>query len=441
MAQSRTLATEGIAAIIEARLAGKPSEVGLVVGIVDAEGRRVICQGGGGRPDGQPLSDETLFEIGSTTKAFTGLLLAEMAGRGEVALDDPVQRFLPGDVRLAELGGRPITLEALATHTSGLPHDADNYAARDPANPFADYTVARFHDFLRRWRPGDGAAGVHRYSNVGMGLLGHALALRAGVSFETLIRTRITEPLGMRNTVVTLSSPLIARFAGGHDFDGQPTVHTDVPVIEGAGALRSTAEDLLAFLSAELGLTATPLAAAMTAQLSARRPTGRADFQFQALGWCVTTDPGGEVAWHVGRTTGFRAFLGFDRYRGVGVVVLGNQATAGAGEDIGFHLLTGRPLAPVASRQVAEVPPAALAACEGHYRLSPSVEIAVKAADGLLIFRTGERRHMLYPESQVTFFMKQFDVQARFELDAGGRATTLVLTENGRDRRAQRLDD
>ena len=436
MARSPTIDTDEIATILEARLTGRPRSIGLVLGVVDASGVRVVCRGGAGRPDGQPLSGDTLFEIGSTTKAFTGLLLADMAERGEVALDDPVERFLPAEVRLAQPDGSPITLEALATHTAGLPHDADNYAARDRANPFADYTVPRFYAFLRRWRPNDGAAGVHRYSNVGMGLLGHALARRAGIDFETLIRIRITAPLGMPSTVVTLSPPLAARFAGGHDFDGRPTVHTDVPVIEGAGALRSTADDLLRFLAAELGLAATPLAGAMAAQLAARRPTGRADFQFQALGWCVSTDPGGEVAWHTGRTTGFRAFLGFDRGRGVGVAVLGNQATASAGEDIGFHLLTGRPIAPAAARHTVEIAPEALRACEGRYRLSASVEIVVKAADGRLIFRTGERRHVLYPESGATFFMKEFDVQARFALDANGCAAALVLTERPRTPRA-----
>jgi CubicO group peptidase (beta-lactamase class C family) len=441
MAQPRTLATEAIAAILEDRLAGEPEDVGLVVGVVDADARRVVCRGGAGRLDGAPLAGDALFEIGSVTKAFTGLLLAEMADCSEVALDDPVERFLPADVRLAKPDSRPVTLAALASHTSGLPHDADNYAPRDAANPFADYTVPRFYDFLRRWRPSDGAAGGHQYSNVGMGLLGHALALHAGVDFETLVRTRIAEPLGMGSTVVDLPEPLAARLAGGHDYDGRPTVHTDVPVIEGAGALHSTAEDLLSFLAAELGLVETPLADAMAAQVSARRATGRADFQFQALGWCVTTDPGGEVAWHTGRTTGFRSFLGFDRGRGVGVAVLGNQATSGAGEDIGFHLLTGRALTPAAARQVAQIAPEALRACEGRYRLSPGVEIAVKAADARLIFRTGERRHTLYPESPTSFFMKQFDVQARFELGGDGRAATLVLSENGRDRHASRVDD
>jgi CubicO group peptidase (beta-lactamase class C family) len=441
MVGTPTLAYDEIAAILEARLSGKPADVGLVVGVVDADGRRIVCRGGTGRPDGGPPDGDTLFEIGSATKAFTGLLLADMAERGEIALGDPVQSFLPADVRLARLNGRPITLAALASHTSGLPHDADNYAPRDPANPFADYTVTRFYEFLHRWHPKDGAAGVHQYSNVGMGLLGHAMALRAGADFETLIRIRIAEPLGMQSTVITVAPPLADRFAGGHDFDGRPRVHTDVPVIEGAGALRSTTDDLLAFLAAELGLVETPLTGAMSAQLSARCPTGRADFQFQALGWGVSTDPGGEVAWHTGRTTGFRSFLGFDRSRGVGVVVLGNQATPGAGEDIGFHLLTGRPLDPVLPRLVADVGPEVLRACEGRYQLSPSVEVAVKAADGRLVFRTGERRHVLYPESATTFFMKQFDVQTRFELTADGRAAALVLTENGRDRRAPRVDD
>ncbi len=184
------------------RLAGTPANVGLVVGVVDADGRRIFCRGGAGRPDGGPLDGDTLFEIGSTTKALTCLLLADMAERGEPALDDPVERFLPADVRLAQPDGRPITLEALATHTSGLPHDADNYAAHDRFNPFADFTVPRLYVFLRRWGPCDGAAGLHQYSNVGMGLLGNTRwRCHAGVDFETLVRTRIDEPLGMRSTV------------------------------------------------------------------------------------------------------------------------------------------------------------------------------------------------------------------------------------------------
>jgi len=439
MAQSRTLATEEIRAILEDRLARKPEHVGLVVGVVDADGRRVVCRGGAGRPDGGPLGGDTIFEIGSTTKAFTALLLAEMTERGEVALDDPVQRFLPDDVRLAAPNGRPITLQALASHTADLPHDADNYAPRDRANPFADYTVSRLYDFLNRWRPSEDAHGANAYSNVGMGLLGHVLALRAGMDFETLVRTRIAEPLGMASTLIALTPEMEARFARGHDYDGRPTGQTDVPVIAGAGALRSTANDLLAFLAAEIDLAETPLRRAMAAQLEPRWPTGRADFQFQALGWGVTADSAGEIVWHTGRTTGFRCFLGFDRTARVGVAVLGNQATAGAGEDLGFHLLTGRALPQVVrERQVASVPPEALKACEGRYRLSPSVEIAVAASDARLIFRTGGRRMALYPESATAFFIKQFDVQATFAFDAQGRAAALLLTENGRDRHAPR---
>jgi hypothetical protein len=245
----------------------------------------------------------------------------------------------------------------------------------------------------------------------------------------------------MWSTIVVPSQEMTSRLARGHDYEGRPTVHMDLPVIPGAGALRSTANDLLSFLAAELGLVATPLAGAMAAQLKPRWATGREDFQFQALGWGLSTDVDGEVAWHVGRTTGFRCFLGFDRNRGVGVAVLGNQATSGGGEDIGFHVLTGRPLTPVVTRRVAEIAPEALVPCEGRYRLSPSVEIAVTVAGGRLVFRTGGRRLVFYPENATVFFMKQFDVQATFELYASGRARSLVLRENGRHRCAPRLDD
>src|SRR5512132_4333622 len=142
--------------------------------------------------------------MGSATKVFTSLLLADSVRRGEVALSDPASKYLPPDVKIPERGGRQITLQDLATHTSGLPRLPSNLAAKDASNPYADYTVAQLYAFLSAYQLTRDIGSKYEYSNLGAGLLGHLLARRAGVDYETLVRTRITGPLGMNSTVVTV---------------------------------------------------------------------------------------------------------------------------------------------------------------------------------------------------------------------------------------------
>jgi CubicO group peptidase (beta-lactamase class C family) len=429
-----------IQALLTQRIEAERDGVGLVVGVVDSAGGRVVAHGTAGQADDRLLDGDTVFEIGSSTKVFTALLLADMVERGEVSLDDPASKFLPSGVTMPEHRGRPITLADLALHRSGLPRDADNYDATDAANPFAQFTVDRLYAFLGRGALARDVGASHLYSNVGMGLLGHVLSLRAGVDFKTLVRERIAAPLGMSSTGIALPPAQQTRLARGHDGEGQPTVYLDVPAIPGAGALRSTANDLLTFLAAELGIVETPLKAAMSAQLAQRWQTGRSDFDLQAHGWCVSTDADGEVVWHVGRTSGFRCFLGFDASNGVGVVVLGNMATTRAGEDVGFHLLRGRPLTPApARRSVVRVDPEALTALAGHYRLSDAIEIEVTPVGERLRFVGAGQRMLFYPLSPTEFFLKHFDVLVAFEFGGDGQANAFVLRQDGQDRRAPRI--
>jgi CubicO group peptidase (beta-lactamase class C family) len=413
--------------------------VGLVVGVIDASARRVVAHRAEAFPDLPAPDGDTLFEIGSNTKVFTSLLLADMAERGEVRLDDPAALFLPPGLTLPE-HGRPITLAHLATHVSGLPRDADNYAPTDPANPFADFTVEKLYDFLGRYRLDRDPGAAHAYSNVGLGLLGHVLARRAGVDFETLVRARIAEPLGMASTTVTLTPALAARAAPGHDHTGQPTPWLDMAAIPGAGALRTTTHDLLTFLAAELGLVETPLSAAMRAQLTHRRPTGRSDGGAQALGWLISSRHGAEVAWHVGRTVGGHGFIGLDPARGLGVTVLGNMGVVRA-EDIGFHLLTDALLAaPPPKRRAVRLAPEQLHRLAGRYRLSPTTDLTVTRVAGHLRIDIGGRAtHAFIPESETRFFVRQFDAQVTFDLDSQGRPVALTTHQDGREQRTPRL--
>jgi CubicO group peptidase (beta-lactamase class C family) len=289
------------------------------------------------------LNGDTVFEIGSITKIFTSLLLADMTLRGELKLDDPVGKFLPATVTMPERGGQQITLIDLATHRSGLPRLPENFYPKDPANPYADYTVEQLYEFLNNYRLTRDVGARHQYSNLGGGLLGHVLALRAGMDYEALVHERITEPLGMKDTAIALSPDMRARLAVGHDGRMRPAKNWDIPTLAGAVALRSTTNDLLRFLAAELGFADTKLKAAMKAQLAVRRPGAAASTEI-ALGWYLSEIQSHGVIRHNGITGGYRSFIAFDPVARAGVVVLSNAYTRIGPDDIGRHVLTGAPL-------------------------------------------------------------------------------------------------
>lgn len=356
-----------ISAVLTNRVETERRASGIVVGVIDAQGRRVIACGAPGS-GGRPLDGKTEFEIGSVTKVFTSLILVDMVRCGEVALDDPAATYLPPDVTLPAPNGRAITLLDLATHTSGLPRLPSNLKPRDPADPYAGYTDAKLyaglHGATLNSRPGV----AYAYSNLGAGLLGQLLARRAGLPYADLLAARITGPLGLTDTAITLSPEQKARRAIGHDEGLSPVGSWTMDSLAGAGGLSSTADDLLAFLAAALGYGETPLHGAMADQLVPRRPAGAGTLV--ALGWHISSSPRGEIVWHNGGTGGFRSFVGFDRARSIGVVVLVDTASPVGGDDIALHLLAGAPLSkPAPVRQAATAGARFLERCISPYLL------------------------------------------------------------------------
>ena len=248
--------------------------VGIVVGMIGPDGRKVVSYGALEKGDARVLNGDTVFEIGSVTKVFTSLLLSDMVQRGQLALTDPIAKYLPAGVKVPQRNGKQITLQDLATHTSGLPRLPSNLKPKDPANPYADYSVAQLYEFLSSYELPRDIGSQYEYSNLGGGLLGHVLTLRAGMDYEALVRTRITGPLEMNSTSIALSEGMKARMAVGHDDKLKPVANWDLPTLAGAGALRSTANDMLTFLAANLGYQKTSLAPAMAAMLDVSRPSG-----------------------------------------------------------------------------------------------------------------------------------------------------------------------
>ncbi len=247
--------------IDEVATAGLGKNSGIVVGVLLAGERRVA---GYGVLDAglKPPDEQTVFEIGSVTKVFTTLLLADMVLRGEIALDDPVQKHLPPTVRMPSWPGQEITLLHLATHTSSLPRLPDNLwdTTRDQANPYANYQMSDLYEFLTTYKLKRPIGSREEYSNLGMGLLGQVLELVAGKSYEELVRQRILQPLGMTDTSITLNADQQGRLAPGHTLDGKVTANWDFPTLPGCGALRSTVNDMLAFIAASMNPALSPLA-------------------------------------------------------------------------------------------------------------------------------------------------------------------------------------
>jgi serine-type D-Ala-D-Ala carboxypeptidase/endopeptidase len=201
--------------ILRDRVERARQSVGIVACAFDSSRARIVTYGGSAATNDRPLDGDTVFEIGSITKVFTSLLLTEMVTRGEVALDDPVAKYLPGNVKMPARNGKQITFLDLATYTSGLPRVPDGIS-NTADNPYAAYTVEQLYGFLSnhtlRFDPGT----HYEYSNLGFGLLGHVLALRAGTGYEDLLVSRVCAPLGLADTRISLNASMRERLAQGH---------------------------------------------------------------------------------------------------------------------------------------------------------------------------------------------------------------------------------
>ncbi len=405
--------------------------VGCEVGIIDNGKQEIhaygeIHQGAGDKPAG-----DTIYEIGSMTKAFTGTLLGEMVVRGEVKLDAPLQDFLPPNVKLHLAKNQPIRLVDLASQTSGLPRLPDNFAPKDPTNPYADYTPDRMFEFLGKHqlrRP----PGEYEYSNLGMGLLGYILAQKAGKTYEQLVVERICDPLDMRDTRTTLLPDQRKRLAPPYNAELKNDKNWDLNCLAGAGGLRSTVNDLLKLAATSLSDDKTPIVAAIH---EAWKPHYSKPGEIGVgLGWHIARD--GVTRWHNGQTGGYTSALFIVPPKKVAVVVLCNTAceqTTPLAEKIILAVLGLNP-DPPAVRKTVNVDPKTLASYEGTYALSLFFAITITLEDGRLMAQaTGQDKFQVFPESETKFFYKVVDAQITFEKGNDGKFDKLILHQNGQD--------
>ena len=426
----------GIAELIDERIALREG-AGMVIGVIEPSGTRIVARG----PSNAPAFDgDTLFEIGSVTKVFTALLLADMALDGTVALDDPVAKYLPEGATMPTRSGKDITLRQLSMQNSGLPRLPDNMPFGDPDDPYADYTEQHLLDFLAGHELRRDPGAEYEYSNLGIGLLGYALARAAGTDYESLLRQRILDPLEMNDTGIALSPDQQGRLATPHDMYMRPVKPWALPALAGAGALRSDTSDMLQFLAAALDPDS-PIGPAMALTLSERLDAAGSDNQ-TALGWMITTPPTGEVVLHGGGTGGFRSFAALQRETGRAVVGLTNAAVEPSAQDITLHVLFGSPKAnalpvppappPPQAREAVSLTPAQLDHVTGTYQMAPEFLIEVRReGERLMAQLTGQPPFEIFPEASLEFFWKVVDAQIRFT-EEDGVVTGAVFSQDGR---------
>ena len=408
---------------------------GAAVAWVDSDGTAFFEAGTFSADDSRPITPDTQFELGSVTKIFTSLLLAESERLGKVSRLDPAAKYLlpPGDPAQAALAR--ITLLSLATHTSGLPRLPGNMGPNPGGNPdpYASYDRVKLVEALRLQGPGAPESRTMAYSNFGVSVLGEALASAWGTTYADALRTHVLDPLGMKATTVGLASlPAPPDLAPGHA-SGKAVPNWTWLACAPCGGLRSSARDIALLLSACLGKNGHRLVSALDATLQpqfAAEDTGG----HVGLGWLLTDDADVPVAWHNGATAGSHTFVAFSLKTGTGVAILCNIQQGS--EALGFGLLGAKP-----PRPTAEVTKNA-ADYVGRYPLSPASAIDITESNGSLRGQaTGQPLFRMRETGPDRFSVVGVVAEISFERDSAGKISALVLHQNGLDQRGPRGEE
>ena len=399
---------------------------GIVVGILENGKVTYHAYGVANLDTAEPVTPQTIFEIGSITKTFTAEMAALLSLRGKLNFSDKAQNYLPETMVLPEKNGKAITIEHLAMAHSGLPRMPMNFSPEDPANPYVDYEEDQLTGFISNCELAREPGSQYEYSNLGMGLLGFILTRIENKPYSTLVNELILQPLKMNSSWV--SDQRQEKFAATGYSGTQPVkawTWDDKSVLTGAGGMVSSAEDMMKYLLANLEAATkkTPLDQAFS---MTHQPRGDAGTMKIGYGWHIRDE---DIVWHNGGTGGFRSFAGFSKAKNKAVVVLTNSNTGA--DDLGFHLLDSRyklkelkkPF-PVSEELLKEY--------VGRYELAPEFVITVTYEGGqLTIQATHQPKVTIYAESETKFYLKVVNAQVEFVRDENNRVLQLILYQNG----------
>ncbi len=415
--------------------------VGMTIGVLHQDQEKIFGYGRMSKEDSRVPDGETVYEIGSMSKIFTGVLLADAVTQGHVKLDQAAGELLPSGVKMPSRGERAITLQDLSTHVSGLPRIPDNMKMTDPGNPFADYAVEDLYAFLNSHQLSRAPGEKSEYSNLGQGLLGHLLARQGSTTYERLLRDRIATPLNMTSTSITLNEQQQSRLAPPHLGDGQAAFNWDIPTLAGAGAIRSTASDMLRFARANLAPPVGKVGEAIeTAWRIHQKPLAKGQLAM-GLGWHVARD--GSTRWHNGQTGGYHSMLLVNRGIETSVVLLTNTATGDVdqlAEDI-IRLIAGAKVEPPTFERSITVSSKVMRKYVGKYELAPGIVFTVTVKDDkLMVGLTGQSTFQVYARSETEWYYKVVEATLTFKVDDNGRCNSIELFQNGVRQVAKRIE-
>jgi CubicO group peptidase (beta-lactamase class C family) len=420
---------------------------GLSVGYIEGKHQGIVHLGSSSRAGKRP-DDMTVYEIGSVSKVFTSLMLADAVVRGEIDLNAAADVANPAGIRLPSRDGRSINWIDLSTHRAGLPRIPGNLPLTDSTNPYRDYDSTKAAAFLNQFelprQPGDS----QEYSNFGASVLGYLVAEKVGKSYQQLLRERIATPLGMTDCTVELSDDQRKRLATPHDKFGSATPPWTFSDLPGAGGIHATMRDMMRFATAQLTPPTDKLGDAIEL---AWRPQRDADASGLAmgLGWMIAGD--GQTRWHNGQTGGSHSAIFINRELHCAVVVLCNTAVRKKVDQLAMQLVlqaagqeskpepretsdTGSGASPVDAKLRRRL--------EGRYQLAPNFIFTVHDRDGhLMVGITNQPTQEVFPDSPTRWSYRGVDATLEFKLEKPGPAPSLVLLQNGSKQTAYRLKD
>ncbi|MEM1224827.1 MAG: serine hydrolase [Planctomycetota bacterium] len=388
---------------------------------------------------GEAPADDTIYEIGSISKVFTGLLLADAVTHRGLTLDQPAH--VDGIAELPRWKDQRIRWIDLATHRSGLPRLANNMKGLQSDDPYARYDSTRASQFLAGYELTQAPGAKVQYSNFGASWLGFMLSKHRQQDYAGLLRTVIAEPMGMQDTVIGLTPSQEERFATGHRLVGEPTSPWHFADMPGAGGIRSTTADMLRFIDFTLDPPSNALGESI--ELAWKQHSDAEPPHFaMGLGWMIARD--GATRWHNGQTGGFHSAVFVNRGLRTGVVVLANTGPAPQVDEVAQAIvqhLAGMPTKPMEVRRVVDVDSETMHRLEGQYQLAKNFVFDVRVdGDRLMVGVTNQPTHQVFSKSQTRWYYKVVDAELDFDLAETGPAASVTLFQNGVRQTAKRID-
>ncbi|OTG87474.1 hypothetical protein B9T31_02930 [Acinetobacter sp. ANC 4558] len=425
--------------IIVDRIDQQHKAVGIALALSNPQGNIFINHGVQSHQNSKPITSDTIFEIGSISKIFTNVLLAQHIIDKKISLDAPAQNYMPADIVLPKKNGKEITLFDLATHHSGLPSVPPKIFKAPIENPYADLTRQDLAEFLQHYELSRLPGEAFEYSNIGTTLIGLALENVAGKPYEELVQSIILNPLGMSETWANVPKNKNDRYAEGYNSQGTATSHWDLGVFLPAGGWHSTARDMSRFLNAASQIKETPLSPAFSLMLSHTRPIDTESDLKIGLGWIISNQ---NIVWHNGMTGGFSAITGYRLDNKHGVLILSNQASASSVDDIAMHLLDStNPLqAPPAKIPFHSVPTTLLTEYQGRYRMAADIYLDVLVEnDRLFVEVNGQGKAEFQAVSDYQFTAPALMITIEFQRNSTGQIQHLIVDQQGMITEAPRM--